>query len=806
MRACLRLIVCLVALALLGAFSPLHAVWIEQGVPVCTATGFQMNADVATLTSGDAIVVWRDNRSGTYDIYAQRLSRGGGRALWTENGVLISTTGISNLYGQQVVSDGAGGAIIAWYDARTGYEKVMAQRVDADGNPLWTANGEYVCEVAGYKNSVSIAADGAGGAIIAWVDLRGSDRDIYVQRVDAEGNMLWTADGVPACGMTGQQYDPRVVSDGTGGGIVAWHDLRGTNYDIYAQRIDADGYEIWWEDGEVICAADGSQSDVRLIPDGAGGAILTWDDTRDVSYDVYAQRIVADGYVLWGSGGVAVSTAANSQRTPRIASDGARGAIIAWQDSRSGQDDIYAQRVDASGNMQWTADGVVVCDETNNQMIPVIVSDGTGGAIIAWQDQRANDMEYDLYAQAIDGTGTARWADNGVALCTVIGTEAEPAIATDGAGGAYMAWYEDGRSDACDVYAQRVERNGYWGYPAPEIAAVRDVPGDQGGSVNLSWEASRLDPWPEQLITRYSVWRAIDPGQAALMAASGAAALTNSPGDAPDRDVPAIRVEETAAGTFYWKLISTVDAWYLESYAEVVPTLFDSTGACDERHYFQVIAHTADPLLCWVSEPDSGYSVDNLAPEAPVGLAAAQSYTPDGMLLTWSPNAEIDLAGYRVYRGLDSGFVPGEGYLVTSTPDTTAFDGGWTWEAGYWYKVSAVDIHGNESPFAVTGPGDVTGDDPMPAADFLAQNYPNPFNPLTTVRFGLREAGPVRLGVYDAAGRLVRSLFQGRRPAGVWTVQWDGRDDGGRDVASGMYFYRLRAGNFERTRKMVLLR
>ncbi|HEM47160.1 MAG TPA: T9SS type A sorting domain-containing protein, partial [Alphaproteobacteria bacterium] len=340
----------------------------------------------------------------------------------------------------------------------------------------------------------------------------------------------------------------------------------------------------------------------------------------------------------------------------------------------------------------------------------------------------------------------------------------------------------------------------------PEIVAVRDVPGDQGGSVNLSWGASRLDPWPEQLITEYSVWRAIEPAQAVLMAASGAAVLTSAPGDAPDRDIPAIRVEETAAGTFYWKLISTVDAWYLESYSEVVPTLFDSTGVCDERHYFQVIAHTADPLLCWVSEPDSGYSVDNLAPEAPGGLAAAQSYTPGGMLLTWNPNDEIDLAGYRVYRGTEPGFVPGEGNLVAETPDTTAFDGDWNWQPGYWYKVSALDVHGNESPYAVTGPEDVTGDDPMPVADFLAQNYPNPFNPLTTVRFGLRETGMARLGVYDAAGRLVRTLFEGRCPAGVWTVQWDGRDDAGRAVASGMYFCRLQAGAFRDTRKMILLR
>jgi hypothetical protein len=117
-------------------------------------------------------------------------------------------------------------------------------------------------------------------------------------------------------------------------------------------------------------------------------------------------------------------------------------------------------------------------------------------------------------------------------------------------------------------------------------------------------------------------------------------------------------------------------------------------------------------------------------------------------------------------------------------------------------------VNGNESEFALLAPDNVTGDETpkAPAASFLAQNFPNPFNPTTRIAFGLAAPGNVSLRIYDAAGRLVRVLVEGERSAGHYAELWDGRDSSGRAVASGIYFYRLRAGSFSETRKMALLR
>ena len=88
----------------------------------------------------------------------------------------------------------------------------------------------------------------------------------------------------------------------------------------------------------------------------------------------------------------------------------------------------------------------------------------------------------------------------------------------------------------------------------------------------------------------------------------------------------------------------------------------------------------------------------------------------------------------------------------------------------------------------------------------LAQNYPNPFNPQTSIAFSLKERSTVSLKVYDVAGALVRELVSGTRVAGAYDAEWDGRDASGQQVASGVYFYRLVAGEFRSTKKMVLLK
>src|SRR5207245_1671589 len=132
-----------------------------------------------------------------------------------------------------------------------------------------------------------------------------------------------------------------------------WYDYRNGNSDIYAQRVLASGAVDggWAVGGGALCTAAGDQYSPTIVADGAGGAIVTWYDSRNGNYDIYAQHVLASGAVdgAWPVNGRALCTATNGQYSPTIVTDGAGGAIVTWYDSRNGNYDIYAQRVLASG-------------------------------------------------------------------------------------------------------------------------------------------------------------------------------------------------------------------------------------------------------------------------------------------------------------------------------------------------------------------------------------------------------------------------------------------------------------------------
>ncbi len=806
------------SIAAVLALSPVSAAaqWVENGVQLTTTGVSDWAPKTVSDGAGGAIVAWYDDN---YDILVQRIDPYG-RALWTPGGVPVCTAS-NGRWEARIASDGAGGAIVAWKDYRSGNFDIYAQRVNASGTPQWTADGVAICTHSATQRFHSVAPDGAGGAIVAWQDNRNGDYDVYAQRVNANGVPQWTANGVPVCVAAWDQFEIQMLPRNAGGVFVTWSDMRGGYPDIYYNVLDAGGSTAFGPSANALATTASSEGYARMAPDGLGGAIVAWSDGSTGSENILAQRINGDGAMLWAMGGITVCADPGEQRGARIVSDGAYGAIISWTDSRRGYGayDIYAQRVNSSGAPLWTTDGVAVVVRDSGIDISDVVSDGRGGAILAWYDERYG--EADIFCQRIDSYGGTYWIWGGAPVCVMDNAQYASSLVGDGDAGAIVAWYDYRNGMYADIYAQRIERNGYWGYPSPTIADIRDVPGDQGGLVDIAWDASRLDDWYGQLIAFYTVWRAIDHETALALASGvpdGAAALAFAARGAlfiddpskfdPASKAPVIRVERTGASTFYWKLVSTVYAYYLDAYSETVATLFDSTAVSDEHHYFQVIAHCTYQGQFWTSPPDSGCSVDNLAPVPPAGLAGAQEYSPAGLALAWSPNTEADLGGYAVYRGSSADFVPSEANRVASPPDTLWFDGDWRWDSGYYYKLAAVDIHGNESGFALLAPEAITDAETprSPEAAYLRQNFPNPFNPTTRIAYGLASPSNVSLRIYDASGRLVRALVDEQRAAGNYSELWDGRDSRGAAVASGIYFYRLTAGSFTQTRKMALLR
>lgn len=566
---------------LLLTLQPLFAQWTSDSTlntPV--SVGSQDRTTISSITAADGgfIMAWQDGRNGgsaNFDIYTQKLDRQG-NTLWTVEGSPICTV-VGSQQVPVIADDGLGGAIIAWEDGRAVNNlDIYAQRIDAVGNVRWTADGVAVSAASGVQRDVAIISDGNGGAIIAWRDHRagGSETDIYAQAIDSLGVARWATDGVPVCTAAGRQVSPRMVSDGAGGAIIVWQDSRSGIDDIYAQRIDDAGAPLWANDGISVCSAANFQESQRIITSGTDGVIITWVDFRDDvnnASDIYAQKISLTGTSLWQNDGIAVCTALESQNSPALASDGLGGAIISWDDFRGASIDLYAQRVNAQGQPQWTGDGLQITNLSASEDESVIMPDGQGGVFLAWEDRR--NSNFDIYAQRLDAAGNNLWRANGVAISTAAASQRFISMAADNNGGAYLAW-EDRRagSNGDDVYAQQVNGNGELG-----------------------------------VIT----------------------AIDNRPG--------------------------------------------------------------------------------------------------------------------------------------------------------------------------------------LPGSFYLDQNFPNPFNPETEIRYQITDiryqnSRYVQLAIYDVVGRKVRTLVKESKPPGIYSVTWDGRDDSGRELGSGIYFYRLSTAEFSQTRKMLLVR
>jgi hypothetical protein len=187
----------------------------------------------------------------------------------------------------------------------------------------------------------------------------------------------------------------------------------------------------------------------------------------------------------------------------------------------------------------------------------------------------------------------------------------------------------------------------------------------------------------------------------------------------------------------------------------------------------------------------------------------------DSALVWWDANPEPDVMGYKIYYDTDESGAPYDGQgTVFGEPSpvdvgnrTEYMLKGLSAEILY-LSLTAYDLSGNESDYADESiKTDASEEDwLLPYRYSLAQNRPNPFNPETTIDYYLARSGSVEIAVFDLLGRKVRTLVSEWAPAGKGSIVWRGRDDFGNSVASGVYLYRLKAGDYCETKKMLLLK
>ncbi len=487
-----------VLLVVLLAFTihsaPGRTQWIDGGLVVSARRGG--DPAITVDGAGGVIVTWHYTKSfniGT--IFAQRIGPDGD-LLWTADGAIVYDSTDDGQTDSQVMSDGAGGAVVVWENDESN-NMIYVQRIDSNGAVLWDERGVCICVTPGKDNQCPrLAPCGAGGAVITWFD--GGRPSVHVQRVSADGDTLWRGNGMPCSASANKAEYPDITSDGASGAIVVWHELAPAGIDVFAQRIDADGDAVWGATGAAVCDLPGDQWNPQLIGDGAGGVIATWDDRRSPGYGLYAQRLDATGDTLWHAHGNVVSTAYSAKTYPKIVPDDAGGAIIVWLDNRDGEKDIYAQRIDADGDTLWPALGVPICTEPTYQREVNVIADGAGGAIVAWEDIRLGGTA--VYTQRVDAAGAALWDTDGV----LVGSSETydyfyTRLASDGRAGAIVTWQDNSLSSGYGyIYAQRVSAEG-----EVVAAALKWYRASHAGpAITLEWELAHTETTPRFAVMR----------------------------------------------------------------------------------------------------------------------------------------------------------------------------------------------------------------------------------------------------------------------------------------------------------------
>jgi hypothetical protein len=378
-----------------------------------------MGQSLAALTGGEIATTWRRGDFKSSSVVVQLLDPRGVPRL-ASGGVTLET---GNLADPGVVAQARAGFFVGYTrEVPLGYE-VVVHRFDANGSPLWPG-GVVAASFAISAEAQSepfLTADPAGGVYVCFsvIDWSGSPRpfNLRCQRLSESGQRLWGAWGRAVAPPRGWRVRPRAVLDSSGGLEVFWGDYGDVNDAVKvpirmaAQRFSPDGVPLWGPEGLVVretnlAEQNGHSYDFYgLVQDGAGGAVLAFDDwtqTADQALDVVAQRVSEDGRLLWGSGAIVAAHAGQEQHDATIATCAGCAAVTVWEPERR----LVLYMLGPDGRHSWLETGIELSASSGESY--GATGDYSGGVLrVAWTRQLAHaSSEFDILRARFSSDGT----------------------------------------------------------------------------------------------------------------------------------------------------------------------------------------------------------------------------------------------------------------------------------------------------------------------------------------------------------------------------------------------------------------
>ncbi|MFH1011770.1 MAG: hypothetical protein V1784_11125 [bacterium] len=501
------------------------------------------------------------------------------------------------------------------------------------------------------------------------------------------------------CDRTGEETVPKIATTSDGGCYVAWYDHASGNYDVYMQRLDPEGNPVWAHNGMLISNHTQASwlTDWDLGVDSTNSAIAVFNDTRtDPNWDIYAYRISPDGEFLWGADGIALSEEGNSdfEAIPCVAILNSGNVLIAWQGVGSnGYSDVKIRQLTLEGTDVWNPSTLSITSTYGNNY-PHIVPADNDGFITSYVVKQGTSMysPRHIYMQKYDASGVAQWTAGGVPVYvgSGVGMVEEPFLLADSLNGAYCTWHDSRQgTTAQHTWAQHILADGTVAWTVNGVQADMNA-----GRMQMDPTASRVTGLQDLIL----FYLETDPNQTVFsigyqrVSSAGARLWTNNgilyapldsrqelnlssfalgdgavavfaqylAGSAVNSDVEAIRVDGNGANVWTTSPVIMCS----------VPSEKQRMAAA-ENVFGQVIATWPDGRI----DPSWDIYLQNINPDGSLGnlpvVTAPQELTVtlngDDIVLTWQ--AVDDATSYNVYASQDpDNFTD----IIATATDTTA--------------------------------------------------------------------------------------------------------------------------------------
>ena len=730
------------------SFTSLLAEWSpEVSSPQLIGNGIQ--PQVGATSDGGVYIAWITD--GNYHVYIQKMDELG-IPQFGESGLLISDNQNASwiaVYHLNIVVDSEDNAILSTVDQRTGTWEVYMWKISPTGSMLWDSDGLAITNSSTSNMSPRLTLLEDNSIIVTCGH---NDGDILFQKISSDGDLLW-GEGIVKQDNSRYLVSPQSIVDDNGHIIFQW--LRQSSgwpiySEIFIQKYDINGDSIWAEPvlivGPTSFPMGNFLQEIHSAP--SGGSYIAWTELSGNVQNAIVESIANDGSPLWNGGLDLSENSSHFRISPSLEiSENSAQIMAVWKETNGSQSQrgITAQRLDSTGTRLWGSNGTPVVDMNSNyDYLDISISKFDEDLIITYLEQSPN-MVGDIYSKRLDSLGNMIW-ENDAIIVTNSNTQKSDVNAKDGVNCIFISWSENG-----SIFAHCLRSDGSLG--PPDI--INPINCDSGYVEIDGFCFYENDIAVLQNLIDNSYASGIDLGCEDYDPYCGS---PNPYMDDPD--------------SWFWKTIDGQEYNFADGDSIVEPLeLGLQTWENGRLKSMMCGAY----IYCQLSGdiPDSIYELTEIE-QLRLEFNYLSGNVPESI-------CELNIE-YEDYLSFDL-----TGNLLCPPYPSCIQD-----------HIGSQDTANCEEVAIIS--------EIAPDGYFLDDAYPNPFNPITNIGYYLPKNMMIEITIYDILGNIITKIVKQSEGPGHSFIQWDANNDQGYPVSAGVYFFNIVAGNFSKTKKMLLLK